>query len=775
MFTQINHHRRTSKFVAAIIVAVAATCWLYSSEHLAQAQVPPTLQLTKPKKAPEKQEETNSVAERRKDVNERLKRVEQSIQQMESDQATEPPAALTRQVELLTRIETLLSQHATEQEVAEKNKADLSQLQAGLDAFLRRGFSEGERITFLRLDEERNELETELRRLERIVRKEKTALAAFEQAQQEAREQSSARRRSLAKVEQNDNDALRQQLGERLAEAELLSEAAEELSALRKEEKNNAEQEVLRQRLRVDLLKERAARMRTRAIFGTAELNEILMDIDRREDDLENDIAKTKATGDEELKEIKARKIRAQRELKNSAGNRAALDEELAAYDLRIRVIQDRLEILKERLGRLDSDRKSWKRRQHIYSGRPSREDIRHWLEDSEKSLGQLGREEQAAIEKIEDLRNDLTPLKERQKEVSQQSTDANWIKQQITSLRILQETEEQNLSSIRASMRLDRKLLGEMQSDSLAVTAKDRLSDLWNLIGKVWHFELTSFGDRSVTVQKVLTALLVLLAGLFVSKALSRALRRQVLRRLDIDPSASATIQSLFYYTLLVMFGLFALNVAKVPLTAFTVLGGAVALGIGFGSQNIINNFISGLVLMAERPVKVGDLVQINDFYGNIEHIGARSTRVRTGSNLEIIVPNSSFLQGNVINFTLSSNKVRTFVDVGVAYGSPTVTVTQLLRRAAVETGRVAKDPPPIILFKSFGNSALIFEVHFWMHMRVIMDQLQVESAVRFRIDQLFREEGIVIAFPQSDVHLDMPSPLTVKMIENSNGSHDI
>ncbi len=334
-------------------------------------------------------------------------------------------------------------------------------------------------------------------------------------------------------------------------------------------------------------------------------------------------------------------------------------------------------------------------------------------------------------------------------------------------------ESQKQNASNILASKKLHQKLLDELESDSLADTAKNRISDLKNLVSKIWNFELAVFGEkeneRSVTVQKVVTALLILFAGLFISRSLSRALRKQVLRRLDFDPSASATIQSLFYYTLLLMFALFALNVAKVPLTAFTVLGGAVALGVGFGSQNIINNFISGLVMMAERPVKVGDLVQIDDLYGNIEHIGARSTRIRTGANLEIIVPNSSFLQNNVINFTLSSNKVRTFVEVGVVYGSPTVTVTQLLRRAAVETGRVAKDPPPIILFKGFGDSSLQFEVHFWIHMRTMMDQLQIESAVRFRIDQLFREEGIVIAFPQRDVHLDTSSPLTVEIIESS------
>ena len=247
-------------------------------------------------------------------------------------------------------------------------------------------------------------------------------------------------------------------------------------------------------------------------------------------------------------------------------------------------------------------------------------------------------------------------------------------------------------------------------------------------------------------------------------------------MRRLDIDASASATIQSMFYYVLLLFFTLFALNVVRVPLTAFTVLGGAVALGIGFGSQNIINNFISGLILHAERPVKVGDLIQLDDLYGNVEHIGARSTRVRTGSNLEIIVPNSTFLQNNVINFTHLQRQgahirsrgrgLRFARGHGHAAAPP---------RRGRERAGCPKEPPPIILFKDFADSALVFEIHFWIRMRTTMDRLQVESTVRYQIDQLFKEEGITIAFPQQDVHLDTSSPLSVQMLPPLDHADDL
>ena len=734
------------------------------------AQVPTTLEIATPTATAPPQEEKRSVKKWRKEVKQQLAEAEQRAKEIEAEEDVKPPATLRRRIELLSRTETALSQLAAEEEVGDKTQDDRKKLQTELDDFLRQGFSEEERITFFQLDEARDDLQSEQRRLTRLIDKDKSASAALEQAQEEFKQRSSARRLMREKAESNDQDDLRQKLGEQLAEAVLLSEVAEASEALRKQEAKSARQEKQLQQLRIKLLEERVARMTSRALFGISELNELLENLDRQEDDLENDIAKLEAD-ETKLKYLEGQWMRARRQLDESTGNKETLREEIATYELGRRVIRERLPALKQQVERLAADRENWKRRQEIFNGQTSRESLRKWLDDSESSLGQLRRDERTAIFEIEELRNQLSLLKKRQDELSLESPEAYWVEQQASNLRALIESHEKNLGSIRTSMQLHRKLLDELESDSLADTAKDRLSDLWNLVGKVWNHELTSLGDDgSVTVQQVVTALLILLAGMFLSRFLSRALRRQVLRRLDFDPSASATIQSLFYYALLLTFGLFALNVAKVPLTAFTVLGGAVALGIGFGSQNIINNFISGLVMMAERPVKVGDLVQIGSLYGNIEHIGARSTRVRTGSNLEIIVPNSSFLQNNVINFTLSSNKVRTFVVVGVVYGSPTVTVTQLLRRAAVETGRVAKDPPPIILFKDFGDSSLVFEVHFWIHMRTMMDQLQIESAVRFRIDQLFREEGIVIAFPQSDVHLDTSSPLTIQMIEGTS-----
>lgn len=751
----------------APLVLALVVCLMSASFDSAHAQLPKAIQFAQQKTPPSQEKEQRTTGQWQEDVERRLAEAEERAKKLEADQEQSVPETLTRQIELLKRVDTLLAQLSAEEEVTLKNEDRIQKLKTEVEEFLQIGLGNVDRIPFTVLDNTRDELNSEKVRLERLEDK----LSSFEQAQEAAEEEykqrSSTRRKIREKFLENQKDDLRQKLGKQLAEAVLQNEIAEATAALSKQEAKNANQSVKLQQYRVKLIEERIARMQSIAAFGDTEINELMVSLERAEDDLKSDLVELESN-ETKLKYLQDQWVRAKRKFDESTGNKETLREEIAAHEIGRRVIQERIPLLQKQIERLAANREIWQQRQKVFNQSTKRKELHDWEVKAEKAVAQLKREQRTAEFEVEELKNLIKPLKDKQQNVAAKSVEAYWIEQQISNLGILVAAYQQSQSSIRESIELHNKLLDEAGSDSIASTARDRISDLWGYVEWFWNYELYVVDDESaVTVKKIVTALAIIFAGMFFSRKLSRALRRQVLRRLDFDPSASATIQSLFYYTLLLIFGLFALKVAKVPLTAFTVLGGAVALGIGFGSQNIINNFISGLVMMAERPVKVGDLIQIGELYGNIEHIGARSTCVRTGSNLEIIVPNSTFLQDNVINFTLSSNKVRTNVTVGVVYGSPTVTVTQLLRRAAVETGRVAKDPPPIILFKDFADSALLFEVHFWIHMRTMMDQYQIESAVRFRIDQLFREEGITIAFPQRDVHLDTTSPLAIQMVQ--------
>jgi small-conductance mechanosensitive channel len=267
-----------------------------------------------------------------------------------------------------------------------------------------------------------------------------------------------------------------------------------------------------------------------------------------------------------------------------------------------------------------------------------------------------------------------------------------------------------------------------------------------------------------------VCIALLVLLVGIPIARAVTRKISHRLFKQIGLEPGAAAAFQTLAFYVVVVFLAVFALWVSEIPITVFALAGGAIAIGVGFGSQNIVNNFISGLILLAERPIKVGDLIEVGNTFGEVESIGARSTKIRSSDNFHIIVPNSAFLEKNVINWTHSDDLVRVRVRVGVAYGSPTRQVEELILKAISKIDQIVVPPQPIVLFDDFGDSALNFEALFWILMKRPMDRRKALSDARYRIDELFRENDIVIAFPQRDVHLDAGAPLQVRLLEQDS-----
>ncbi len=303
----------------------------------------------------------------------------------------------------------------------------------------------------------------------------------------------------------------------------------------------------------------------------------------------------------------------------------------------------------------------------------------------------------------------------------------------------------------------------------ALALVPDESFSDRFGALVQqalaVWNYQLTSIDGRPMTVGKVTIALLVLTLGLPVARLVTRRIAHRLFKRIGMELGAAAAFETLAFYVVVVGLGLFALWVAEIPLTVFTLAGGALAIGIGFGSQNILNNFISGLIILVERPIKVGDLIEVGETFGRVENIGARSTEVKNSDNFHIIIPNSAFLENNVINWTHEDNLVRISLSVGVAYGSPTKRVEELLLQAIAEHPRTVSPPEPMVLFDEFGDNSLCFNALFWIKMQRHMDRRRALSDVRHRVDELFHQDAIVIAFPQRDVHLDSLSPLTVRL----------
>ncbi len=299
--------------------------------------------------------------------------------------------------------------------------------------------------------------------------------------------------------------------------------------------------------------------------------------------------------------------------------------------------------------------------------------------------------------------------------------------------------------------------------------------TDHWSLTGMfltIWNAELFSASGSPIKLNQLVLALLIILVGVWVSKRVARLVRYRLAKISRIDSHAAAVIQTVIFNTMVVVIILAAMPIAGIPTTIFTVLGGAVAIGVGFGAQNLFNNLISGLIIMLERPIRLGDIVEVGDHEGTIEAISNRCTYIRRSDGVDVLVPNSQFLEQPVINWTLSNRDVRGSVVVGVAYGSPTDLVARLMRQAVDEHSLIHERPEPLVLFQDFGDNALTFEAYFWSRISRPMDLRKIQSDVRFRIDELCRENKITIAFPQRDVHLDTIEPLNVRVVQEDKST---
>lgn len=265
----------------------------------------------------------------------------------------------------------------------------------------------------------------------------------------------------------------------------------------------------------------------------------------------------------------------------------------------------------------------------------------------------------------------------------------------------------------------------------------------------------LFTISGQDFTLGQLVIIPTVLIVGYLVIRWIARIITVRLVAR-KMQPDTVHLIRRIFYIAALVVLAITTLELLNVPLTAFAFVSGAIAIGVGFGAQNIINNFISGWILMWERPIRIGDFLEVGDAYGTVESINTRSTLIRRTDGVHLLIPNSALLENTVVNWTLIDDLARTKVRVGVAYGSPVKRVAELIRQATEEQEATLDEPAPVVLFEDFGDNALVFDVFFWINAVGERDLRAIRSDIRFRISELFEANNIVVAFPQRDVHLD-------------------
>lgn len=287
----------------------------------------------------------------------------------------------------------------------------------------------------------------------------------------------------------------------------------------------------------------------------------------------------------------------------------------------------------------------------------------------------------------------------------------------------------------------------------TLAATA---WQDGASAISRIWRYlnEPYQIGSLQIRVTSLIQGAIIIGVVILLSRMLSRLLQRSIEKKAYLDPGLRYTLGRMTQYVIVALGGLAALKVAfNLDLTSIAVIFTALSVGIGFGLQYIAADIASGFILLFERPVRVGDRITIGEDEGDVQSINLRTTIVTTNDRISIIVPNSRLVSQRLINWSYGDPRARIAIHVGVATDSDVELVTQTLLKAAEDVANVLKDPLPKVQFLKFGDWSLDFRLLVWTNRPRL--HAQIRSDINFRIEKLFREAGIEIPFPQTELRL--------------------
>jgi small-conductance mechanosensitive channel len=291
---------------------------------------------------------------------------------------------------------------------------------------------------------------------------------------------------------------------------------------------------------------------------------------------------------------------------------------------------------------------------------------------------------------------------------------------------------------------------------------------NILRILADIFTYPIFTLGGREFTLAALVKFLVLIAIVVVVERVLTRVVMRRALARTSLEPALQFAVNRIAGYCLILLGVYIALVLVGFELSSLAVLAGAIGVGVGFGLQNIVNNFISGIIILAERPIKLGDRVEVAGVAGRVSRISLRSTTVVTNDNISIIVPNSEFITQTVTNWSHGDPKVRIRIPVGVAYGSDTEKLTQVLLQVADSNEHVLKDPRPKVFFDGFGDSSLNFELAVWTA-DLASSPRSFRSEINFAIDRALRDANIEIPFPQRDLHI-RSGTLKVDQLKNND-----
>jgi potassium-dependent mechanosensitive channel len=301
----------------------------------------------------------------------------------------------------------------------------------------------------------------------------------------------------------------------------------------------------------------------------------------------------------------------------------------------------------------------------------------------------------------------------------------------------------------------------------------------------RLWNYEMFTVDDtfetsdgrrlsvsRSITIGKTVGAVLIVVVGYLLVRFVMRRVERTLVARKRLAVQSAALLRNWALFVASTILVVFALASASIPITVFAFMGGALAIAAGFGLQTLLKNLVAGVILLVERPLRLGDLVEVDGQRGRVTEIGIRASTIRTADGIESLIPNSTFLEGRLVNWTYSDTRNRQTILVGVAYGTPLRTAGDVLAGVLDRHGLVLKEPPPQVYLDDYGDSAIRFALTYWVEMVEGNDVRRLRSDIMHMIDSAFAEAGIAMPFPQRDVHLDTRAPLRVEVVPGPPGA---
>lgn len=654
------------------------------------------------------------------------------------------------ELEFLEVLDGVYGEQQARLEQRQELTAEKQRVQADLDALRKYGASETKPYSFLLLEDLRDELAAEedhenvnnadLKQAAQMI---EAAQAHFSQAERE-------RRRIQETMAENKRADQQAALAHDLKLAERESQIAKELITVRQLE---VDVRALRRdvsTVRKTLLAEKVALIGRDVRFTRQDVQDRLKALTAVEAGLNAKLKQVRAS----RRKTELEQTASLKQLHDNKAARAVMDLAAESWHVARDAQQIEMSLLNECLGDTRRLRHYWECRFAAETGTATPAELAEWRVTLQDLLTELGDRQRSLAQQIETTRASQAKLVQRMRD-DEDADIKKWGEFQSTQWQSLREVCETNVVQLQVTQRW-----AERFSEELDARLKPQHADSWRTKAEerflvAWQCEVFTVNDRPITIGKIVTLIFWLFLSVFAARVLSRLLGQQILPRFGLNEGASHAIRAMAFYSLTMLFGVLSFQVVHIPLSAFAFLGGAVAIAVGFGSQDIANNFMSGIILLAEQPIRVGDIVMVDTVQGTVEHIGPRSTRIKTDANHELVVPNSKLLSDKVTNLTLSDSLIQTTVAVTLPTKIPVKEAKGLLLAAALSQPAVLHAPCPVVLFKQFGTTTMDFELHFWLQLRDEMQAAIAQSDVREAINELFLEQNAqaAISTPTSAV----------------------